>query len=183
MTSITKLLILFSVKLLFTRFFVLVQWLSHSQLFATPWTTSHRASLAFTISWNLLKLMSFELVMPSKLYTLCHFLLLLPSIFLNMRVFPMSQLFISVGQIVGASSSAPILSMNIQGWFSLGLTDLISLMSKGLWSVFPAPQFKGISFLVLSLFYFPALPSIQDYWKNYCFDYTDLCRQSNTPAF
>ena len=81
--------------------------------------------------------------MPSKLYTLSCSLLLLPYILLNLRVFPMISLFISVGQIIGASSSASLLPMNIQGWFSLGLTGLISLMSKGLWRVLPAAQFKG----------------------------------------
>ena len=50
--------------------------------------------------------------------------------------FPMSQLFPSSGQIIGASTSTPVLTMNIQGWFSLGLTDLISLQSKGLSRVF-----------------------------------------------
>ena len=48
----------------------------------------------------------------------------------------MSQLFMSDGQSIGASASASILPMNIQGWFPLGLTDLISLLSKGLSSVF-----------------------------------------------
>ena len=50
--------------------------------------------------------------------------------------FPMNQLFTSDGQSIGASSSASVLPMNIQGWFPLGLTDLISLQSKGLSRVF-----------------------------------------------
>ena len=50
--------------------------------------------------------------------------------------FPMSQLFASGGQRTGASASAPVLSMNIHSWFSLGLTGLISLQSKGLSRVF-----------------------------------------------
>ena len=50
--------------------------------------------------------------------------------------FPMSQLFTSRGQSIGASSSASVLSMNIQGWFPLGWTDFISLLSKGLSGVF-----------------------------------------------
>ena len=48
----------------------------------------------------------------------------------------MSQLFASGGQSIGASASASVLPMNIQGWFSLELTDLISLQSKGLLGVF-----------------------------------------------
>ena len=46
--------------------------------------------------------------------------------------FPVSQLFTSGGQSIGASASASVLPMNIQGWFPLGLTSLISLLSKGL---------------------------------------------------
>ena len=61
--------------------------LSHVQLFVTPWTAAHQASLSFTISQSLLELMSFELVMPSKHLILCRHLLLLPSIFPSIRVF------------------------------------------------------------------------------------------------
>ena len=64
-----------------------VQSLSHVQLFATPWTAARQASLSITNSWNLLKLMSIESVMPSNHLILCHPLLLLPSIFPNIRVF------------------------------------------------------------------------------------------------
>ena len=60
---------------------------SHVQLFATPWTAAHQASLSFTISWSLLKLMSIESVMPSNHLILCHPLLLPPSIFPSIRVF------------------------------------------------------------------------------------------------
>ena len=58
-------------------------------------------------------------------------LLLLPSIFPSIRVFPMSQFFAAGDQRIGVSASASVLPMNIQGWFSWGLTDLISLLSKG----------------------------------------------------
>ena len=57
------------------------------QLFVTPWTTAHQASLSITNSWSFFKLMSTESVMPSNHLSLCHPLLLLPSIFLNIRVF------------------------------------------------------------------------------------------------
>ena len=67
--------------------FVEVQSLSPVQLFATPWTAAHQASLSFTISLNLLKLMSIELLMPSSHLVLCCPLLFLPSIFPNIRVF------------------------------------------------------------------------------------------------
>ena len=64
-----------------------VQSLSHVWLFATPWTAAHQAPLFFTISWSLLKLVSFELVMRSNHLILCHPLRILPSIFSSIRVF------------------------------------------------------------------------------------------------
>ena len=67
--------------------FVVVQSLSCVQFFATPWMRARQASLSFTISQSLLKLMSTESVMPSKHLILCHPLLLLPSIFPSIRVF------------------------------------------------------------------------------------------------
>ena len=57
------------------------------QLFVTLWTATRQASLSFTISWSLLKLVSIGSVMPSKYLILCHPLLLLPSIFPSSRVF------------------------------------------------------------------------------------------------
>ena len=65
---------------------VLVQSLSHVQLFAIPWTAACQASLSFPISWNLLKLVFIESVIPSNHLILCH-PLLLPSIFPSIRVF------------------------------------------------------------------------------------------------
>ena len=65
--------------------FCSVQSLIRVQLFETPWTTAHQASLSITNSQNLLRLMSIELVMPSNRLILCH-PLLLPSIFSRIRV-------------------------------------------------------------------------------------------------
>ena len=65
---------------------VVVQSLSRVQLFVTPWTVALQASLSFTVSQNLLRLMSIESVMPSNYLILCS-LLLLPSIFSSIRVF------------------------------------------------------------------------------------------------
>ena len=66
---------------------VVVQSLSHVQLFATPWTAAHQAFLSITNSWSSLKLMSIKLVMPSNHLNLCRPLLLLPSTFPSIRVF------------------------------------------------------------------------------------------------
>ena len=86
------------------------------------------------ISWSLPKFMSIESAMPSNHLILCCPLFLLSSTFPSIRVFPMSWLFTSGGQIIGASAS--LLPMNIQGWFPFGLTGLISLLSKDFSRVF-----------------------------------------------
>ena len=65
-----------------------VQLLSHVRLFTTPWTVARQASLSISNSRNLFKLMSIVLVMPSNHVILCHPLLLLPSIFSSIKVFP-----------------------------------------------------------------------------------------------
>ena len=110
--------------------------LSPVWLFVTPWTAACLASPSFTISRNLLKLMSIELVMPSNHLILCHPLLLLPSIFPAPESFQMSHHFTSGGQSIGVSASTSDLPMNIQDWSPLGWTGWISLQSKGLSRVF-----------------------------------------------
>ena len=69
------------------QFLVVVQLLSHVHHFVAPWTAACQASLSFTISQSLLKLMSIESVMPSNHLILCHPLLLWPSMFPSIRVF------------------------------------------------------------------------------------------------
>ena len=90
----------------------------------------HAASLSFSISQSLLKLMSIDSVTSSDHLILCCLLLLLPSVF--PRVFSNELVFSSGGQSIGASASTSVLPMNIQNRFSLGLTSLISLQSKWL---------------------------------------------------
>ena len=106
---------------------IVVQSLCCVQLFATLWTAAHQAFLSFTISQRLLKLMSIESVMPSNRFILCRPFLLLPSIFPSISGFPMSWLFLSGGQSIGALASASVFPMNIQDRFPLGWTGLISL--------------------------------------------------------
>ena len=105
-------------------------WCHELQHARFPWVS---------ISLSFLKLMSIESVTPSNHFILCCPLLLLPSIFPSIRVFPVSQLFAPGSQSIGVSASALVLPMNIQGWFPLGLTGLISLLSKGLSRVFSSP--------------------------------------------
>ena len=113
-----------------------VQSLSRVRLFATPWTAACQAPLSITNSWSLLKLTSMESVMPSNHLILCRPLLLPPSIFPSIRVFPMSQFFTSGGQSIRVSASTSVLPMNIQDLSPLGWTGWISLQSKGLSRVF-----------------------------------------------
>ena len=141
-------------------------------MFDSAWTAACQASLSITISLSLLKLMSIESVMPSKHLILCCPLLLLPSIFPNIRVFLVSQLFTSGSQNIGASASASVLPMNIQGWFPFGLTGSISLLSKGLSGVFSNTTVPKCQFFDTQP-YGPTLTSIHDYWKNHSFDDMD----------
>ena len=81
-----------------------VQLLSHVQLFATPWTEAHQASLSFTVSLSLFKFMSIESVMPANHLILCHPLLLLPSIFPRVGVFSNESVLIIRWQSIKASA-------------------------------------------------------------------------------
>ena len=98
----------------------------------------------------------------------------------------MSQLLALCGHSIGTSASVSVLPVNIQGRFPLGLTGLISLMSKGdSQESSPTPQFESnsINSLALTLLYSPTLTSIHDFWKNHSFDYIDLCQRSDISAF
>ena len=112
------------------------QWISSVVQFShsvmsdsvTPWNAACQASLSITNFQNLLKLMSIESVMPSNHLILCCPLLLPPSIFPSIRVFSdESVLRIRWPKSIGVSASASVLPVNIQGWFPLELTGLISL--------------------------------------------------------
>ena len=145
--------------------FVVAQSLSHVRLFGTPRTTALQASClspspgvcsnSCSLSrWCHPTISSFVFPFSSCLQS-----------FPASGSFQMSQFFTSGGQSIGASAS--VLPMNVQGWFPLGLTGLICLLSKGLSRVFPLPQFESINSSALSLLYGPILASIQDYWKNH----------------
>ena len=96
--------------------------------------------------------------------------------------FLMSQFFESGSQTIGASASASIFPMNIQDWFPLGLTGLISLQPKGLSKVFSNTTVQKHQVFGAQPLFGPTLTSIHDYWKNHSFEYTDLCGQSNVSA-
>ena len=139
---------------------VVVQLLSWVQLFATPWTSALQDSLSLTISLSLLKLMFVESVIPSNHLILCCHLLLLPSA----RVF--SNESASVAKVLELQLQHQSLPMNIQDWFPLRLTGLISLLSKGFSRVFSSTiVWISINSLALSILYGPTLTSVDDYWK------------------
>ena len=116
--------------------FVVVQLLSHVRLFVTPWTAACQASCpspsprvcsnSCPLSWWC------HPAIPSSAVPFFSY----PQSFLASGSFPVSWLFASGGQSIGASTSASVLPINIQDWFPLGLTGLISLQSKGLSIVF-----------------------------------------------
>ena len=133
------------------------------------------------ISWSLLKLMSIESVMPSNHLILFCPLLLLPSVFPSIKLF-FSELALRIRwpkyrsfSISPSNEYSGLISSRID-WFHL-------LAVQGTQESSPMPQFKRISFLMLSLLYGPTLTSIHDYWKNHSFDYSDLCWQRNVAGF
>ena len=87
--------------------------------------------------------------------------------------FPMSRLFASGDQIIGASTSALVLPMNIQHWFPLGLTGTLkNLLQNHSLKASALPSLP-------SLFYGPTFTSVHDYWENHSFDCSDLYGQSD----
>ena len=139
--------------------FFVVQLLSHVWLCSLT-DCSSQALLSSTISWNFLRFISIESGMLSNHLILCYPLLLLPSVFPNIRVYLMCQLFTSGGQSIGASTSSSILPMNVQGEFHLGLASLISMWFKGLSRVFSNTTVQKHLFFSAQPFYGPTLPSI-----------------------
>ena len=148
-----------------------VQLLNRVWLFATPWTAAHQASLSFTISWSLLKLMSMELVMPSN-----HIMSSVISFSSCLQSFPASGFF----QWVSSSHQmAKLLEFQLQhqSFQWILRTDFLEDWLVG--SPFsprnsqqssPTPQFKSINSSVLSFLYSPTRTSLHDYRKNHSFD-------------
>ena len=132
------------IKVSYRYTFAVVWLLSRVWVPVTPWTAVHLVSL-------LLKLRSIESVMPFKHLLLCRPLLLLPSIFPNIRSFPVSQFFESGGQRIGVSASASVLPMNIQDWFPWGWTAWISLQSQETLKSLLQHHSLNVSVLLLSL--------------------------------
>ena len=150
----------------------------------TPWTAARQASLSITNSRSLLKLMSIVSVMPSNHLILCRPLLLLSSIFPNIRVFSNESArcirWPNYWSFSFSISPFPEYSGLIS--FRMDWLDLLVVQGTPQESS-PTPQFKSINSSALNLVYSPTLTSIHDYWKNHSFDKTDLCWQRNVSAF
>ena len=144
--------------------------LSHVQLFATPWTIAHQASLSITNSWSLLKLMSIKSVMPSKHLILRRPLLLPPSIFPSIRISSNESVLHIRWPKYWSFSFSTSLSNEYSGLISFRIDWLISLQSKGLSRIFSNTTVKKHQFLVLNFLYSPTLTSIHDHWKNHSLD-------------
>ena len=154
------------------RGFIVSLQFSHSVVSnsALPWTTACQASLSITNSRSLSKLMSIELVMSSNHLVLCRPLLLLPSIFPNIRVFSNESAlrirwpkYWSFSLSISPSNEHPGLI-----FFKMDWLDLLAV--HGTLESSPTPQFKSINSSELNFLYSPTRTSIHDYWKNHSLD-------------
>ena len=140
-------------------FVAVVRLLCCVRLFATLWTTARQAPLSFTVSGRLLRFMSVELVMLTNHLILCHYLLLLPSIFPSIRVFS-NESALRIRWPKYWCFSFNISPSNdqsfTQDWSPLGWTGWIPLLSKGLSRVFSNTTVQKHQF-------FGAQPSL---WSN-----------------
>ena len=92
----------------------------------------------------------------------------------------MSRLFVLDGQSIRATASASVLLVDNLGLISFRIywIDFLAAQESS-----PAPQFESVNSVVLHFLYGPTLTSVHDYWKNYSFDYMDLCKQSDVSDF
>ena len=142
-----------------------VQLLNCVRLFATPCTAACQASLNITNSRSLLKLMSFESVMPSNHIILCHSLLLPPSIFLSNRVFSNESVLRIRWPKYWSFSFSISPSSEYWGLISFRIDWFDPLAVQGLSRVFSNTTVQKHQFLSSWLLYSPTLTSIHDYWK------------------
>ena len=148
-----------------------VHSLSLVQLFVTPCTAAHQASLSITNSRTLFKLMSIESVMPSNHLIFCCPLLLPPSTFPSIRVFS-NESTLCIGWPKYWSFSFSISPSNEYSGLVSFRMDWLDLLAaqETLKESSPTPQFKSINSSALSFLYSPTFTSVHDYWKNHSFD-------------
>ena len=165
-----------------TNWFSSVQLLSCVQLFATPQTAAHQASMPITNSQSLLKLMPIESVMPSNHLILCHPLLLLPSVFPSIRFFPnesalhiMWPKYWSLSFSIGPSNEYSGLISFRMDWLDLPAV-------QGTLKVFSNTTFQKHQFFGAQLSLWSNSHSYMTTGKTIALS-TDLCWQSNVSAF
>ena len=149
-----------------------------------PWITALQASLSITNSRSLLKLMSFELVMPSNHHILCRPLLLPPCFFPSIRVFSNESVlcirwpkYWSFSFSISPSNENPGLISFRMDWF-----DLLAVQGT-LKSLLQHHSSKASIFRCSAFFTVQLSQSIHDHWKNHSLDQMDLCWQSNVSGF
>ena len=147
----------------------------------TPWSAARQASLSITISWNLFKLMSIELVMPSNHLILCRPFFLLPSVFPSIRVF-FKESVLRIRWPKDWNFSFSISPSNEYSWLISFRIDWFGLLARDSQEPSPTPQFQSINSSAFNFLYCPTLTSIHDYRKNQSFDKMDLGGQSNVSA-
>ena len=162
---------------------VVLQLLSYVQLFVTPWTAAHQASLSFTISQSLLKLMSIVSVMPSNHLILCRPLLLLPSILPSIRIFSSESAFHIRWPKYWSFSFNNSPSNEYSGLISFRI-DCFDLLAvhETLKSLFQHHNSKA-SILWCSVFFVQLSHLYMTTGKTIIFDSTDLGWQSDASAF
>ena len=164
-----------------THIVVVVQLLSHVQLFAMPWIAACQAPLSSTISQSLFKLMSIESVMPSNHRILCHPLLFPPSVFPSIRVFSNESALLIRWPKYWSFSFSISPCNEYSGLISLR-TDWFGLLAvQGTLKSLHQHHSLGASILWHSAFFTVQLS--HDYWENHSFDYIYLCWQSDISAF
>ena len=160
-----------------------VQLLSHVQLFAIPWTTAHQASLSIPtpgIYSNSCPLSQWSHPTISSR----HPLLLPLSFFPSIRVFSNESVhhirwpkyWNFIFSISPSNEYSGLICFRMNGLYLLAVQGTLK-------SFLQHQQFKSINSSELSFLYSPTLTSTHDYWKNYNFDWMDLCWQSNVSAF
>ena len=147
-----------------------VQSLSHVQLSATPWTAACQGSPSITSSQSLLRLISIELVMPSNHLILCCLLLLLPSVFPNIRVSSNESVLRIRGPNYWRFNFSISPSNEYLGLISFRMDWLDLLAVQGTLKSLLQHHSSKASILRCSTFFIVQLTSVHDYWKNHSFD-------------
>ena len=171
-----------SLSLPFPDFLVLHCLVTHLlRIFAIPWTAARQASLSFTISWSLLKLMSTDQwCHPTTSSSVVPFSSC-PQSFPALGSFQISQLFSSVAKVLEFQLQRPsfqwIFRVDFfQDWLVWSLCSPSDSQESS-----PTSQLKSINSFALSLLYGSALTSIQDHWINHSFDYREPFWKTDVP--